>query len=398
MNDEYSSLAQASQDWHAPTGFEGTDSPSRSSRSLPAHGPAVKPSTCAAPDAQSSTVWGCSMGRVRSASSRRACPGSTHTARHAPPCRRMRSGEGFISEIEILRGDLVDLLYQQLGDGIEWIFNDTITELAQSSNYVNVTFRGARPQRFDFVIGADGLHSAVRTAAFGREEDFVHPLGLYTAWFTAPAFEELDNWYQLYNHTGGLVASIRPGSQPSESKAALSFRTRPGERVGHDRRDRASQIALLEDRFGGVGWHVPRLLEAARSASDFSFDEMGKVQLSRWWNGRIALIGDAAACPTPLSGLGTSVALVGAYVLAGELGDGSDHAAAFAAYDRLVRPYVEGAQQLAGGPGGYAPMTALAIRFMQASMSWATRWPMRGFMEKQFSKASDIDLPDYTPA
>ena len=133
----------------------------------------------------------------------------------------MRSGEGFISEIEILRGDLVDLLYQQLGDGIEWIFNDTITELAQSSNYVNVTFRGARPQRFDFVIGADGLHSAVRTAAFGREEDFVHPLGLYTAWFTAPAFEELDNWYQLYNHTGGLVASIRPGSQPSESKAAL---------------------------------------------------------------------------------------------------------------------------------------------------------------------------------
>src|SRR5690625_5341844 len=138
--------------------------------------------------------------------------------------------------------------------------------------------------------------------------------------------------------------------------------------------------------------------DLARSASDFSFDEMGKVQLSRWWNGRIALIGDAAACPTPLSGLGTSVALVGAYVLAGELGDGSDHAAAFAAYDRLVRPYVEGAQQLAGGPGGYAPMTALAIRFMQASMSWATRWPMRGFMEKQFSKASDIDLPDYTPA
>lgn len=307
-------------------------------------------------------------------------------------------GEGFISEIEILRGDLVDLLYRQFGDGIEWIFNDTITELAQSSNCVNVTFRGARPQRFDFVIGADGLHSAVRTAAFGREEDFVHPLGLYTAWFTAPAFEELDNWYQLYNHTGGLVASIRPGSQPSESKAALSFRTRPGERVGHDRRDRASQIALLEDRFGGVGWHVPRLLEAARSASDFSFDEMGKVQLSRWWNGRIALIGDAAACPTPLSGLGTSVALVGAYVLAGELGDGSDHAAAFAAYDRIVRPYVEAAQQLAGGPGGYAPMTALAIRFMQASMSWATRWPMRGFMEKQFSKASDIDLPDYTPA
>lgn len=304
-------------------------------------------------------------------------------------------GEGFISEIEILRGDLVDLLYREIDAGVEWIFDDTILRLAQDADGVDATFRVAEPQRFYFVIGADGVHSAVRTAAFGREEDFVHPLGLYTAWFTAPAFEELGSWYQLHNHPGGLVASIRPGSQPSESKAALSFRTRPGEKIRYDRRDRASQIALLEDRFAGVGWHVPQLLEAVRSAPDFSFDEMGKVQLSRWWNGRIALIGDAAACPTPLSGLGTSVALVGAYVLAGVLGDGNDHAAAFANYDRIVRPYAESAQELAGGPGGYAPMTALAIRCMQASMSWATRWPMRCLMEKQFSKASDIDLPAY---
>ena len=307
-------------------------------------------------------------------------------------------GEGFISEIEVLRGDLVDLLYHQLGDGVEWIFNDTVVELGQDADGVAVTFRGNGPRRFEIVVGADGLHSAVRSAAFGQEKDFVHPLGLYTAWFTAPAFEGLGNWYQLYNHPGGLVASIRPGRRPNESKGALSFRTRPGEMVHYYRHDRPSQISLLEDRFAGAGWHTPQLLDAARSAADFSFDAMGRVELSHWWNGRIALIGDAAACPTPLSGLGTSVALVSAYVLAGELGERADHAAAFAAYDRIVRPYAEGAQQLAGGPGGYAPMTAPAIRFMQASMSWATRWPMRSFMEKQFSKSTDIDLPTYTPA
>ncbi|MEY8569679.1 FAD-dependent monooxygenase [Brevibacterium linens] len=304
-------------------------------------------------------------------------------------------GEGFISEIEILRGDLVDLLHRQLDQQVEWLFSDTVTELEQDEHGVDVAFRDALPRRFDFVIGADGLHSVVRSLTFGDEESFVRPLGLYTAWFTAPAFVELDHWYQMYNHPGGLVASIRPGRRPSESKAALSFRARPGDAVHVDRRSRDCQIALLEDRFTDVGWFTPQLLEAARSAPDFSFDAMAKVQLTRWWKGRVALIGDAAACPTPLSGLGTSVALVGAYVLAGELGDGTDHASAFAAYDRFVRPYAESAQKLAGGAGGYAPMTAPAIRFMQASMSWATRWPMRSFMEKQFSKSADIDLPDY---
>lgn len=307
-------------------------------------------------------------------------------------------GEGFISEIEILRGDLVDLLSRELDGDVEWIFDDTVTELEQDPHGIDVTFRRSPARRFDFVVGADGLHSAVRSIGFDSEASLVHPLGLYTAWFTAPAFDGLDDWYQLYNHPGGLVASVRPGREPSESKAALSFRRRHGESVHYRRHDRASQIALLEDRFAGVGWLTPHLLTAARSAPDFAFDSLGKTKLARWWNGRIALIGDAAACPTPLSGLGTSVALVGAYVLAGELSSGTDHLAAFSAYDRIVRPYAERAQKLAGGPGGFAPMTAAAIRFTQASMSWATRWPMRGLMERQFSKSSDIELPIYPQA
>lgn len=304
-------------------------------------------------------------------------------------------GEGFISEIEILRGDLVALLSGDLDDEVEWIFDDTITALEQDSHGATVTFRCAPTQRFDYVIGADGLHSAVRTIGFGPTEEVVDPLGLCTAWFTAPAFADLDGWYQLFNHPGGLVASIRPGRRSNESKASLSFRVRPGESVGTRHRDRTAQIALLEERFASVGWHVPRLLDCSRSAPDFAFDSLGKTRLDRWWNGRVVLIGDAAACPTPLSGLGTSVALISAYVLAGELSTGTDPTAAFAAYDRIVRPFAEKAQQLAGGPGGFAPMTSAGIRFMQASMNWATRWPMRGIMERQFRKSSDIELPTY---
>lgn len=304
-------------------------------------------------------------------------------------------GEGFISEIEILRGDLVELLNEDLQDEVEWIFDDTITAMEQDPHGVTVSFRRSPTQHFDLVIGADGLHSAVRTFGFGPTEKTVRPLGLSTAWFTAPAFTDLDGWYQMYNHPGGLVASIRPGRQPNESKASLSFRVRPRDTVDTRHRDRTGKFAQLEQRFLGVEWHVPRLLEAARSAPDFAFDSLGTTRLDRWWNGRVVLIGDAAACPTPLSGLGTSVALISAYVLAGELSTGIDPTAAFATYDRIVRPFAEKAQQLAGGPAGFAPMTSAGIRFMQASMSWATRWPMRGIMERQFSKSSDIELPFY---
>lgn len=304
-------------------------------------------------------------------------------------------GEGFISEVEILRGDLVDLLHRQIDDDVEFLFNDSVVELSQDAEGVDVVFRDTPSRRFDFVIGADGLHSAVRSLAFGPEEQFVKPLHLYTAWFTAPAFDELDDWYQMYNKEGGLVASIRPGRLPTESKASLSFRLRRGETIQYDRRNRTTQLTLLDERFAEAGWHTAQLLEAAHSALDFSFDSLGQVSLERWWNGRVALIGDAAACPSPLSGLGTSVALVGAYVLAGELASGAEHATAFETYDRTVRPYAESAQTLAGGTGGFAPMNALSIRLVQASMAWATRWPLRGFMEKQFSKSTEIELSHY---
>lgn len=303
-------------------------------------------------------------------------------------------GEGIVSEIEILRGDLGGLLHDATSARTEYLFDDTITALREDADGVAVTFEKAAPRRFGLVIGADGLHSVVRSLAFGPEADYVKPLDLYTAWFSARDDLDLDGWFQMFNAPGGRVASARPGRAPGEIKAGFSFRSAP---IAYDRRDIGAQRRIVAERFAGLGWHVPRLLRLMGESGDFFLDSVGQVHLDSWHRGRTALLGDAGYCPTPLTGLGTSLALVGAYVLAGELAAArGDHRTAFPNYNRVMRPYVKQAQELPpGGASGYAPSSALMIRMRAASMRSMTRWPMRGILAKQFAKADGITLPDY---
>jgi 2-polyprenyl-6-methoxyphenol hydroxylase-like FAD-dependent oxidoreductase len=303
-------------------------------------------------------------------------------------------GEGIVSEIEVLRGDLCNLLYQASLPGTEYLFDDTITGIDQDAGGVTVTFEKAPERRFSLVVGADGLHSAVRRLAFGPDAACLRPFDLYNVWYTAPADIDLGGWFLMYNAPGGLVAGARPGRDSGEIKVMLSFRAAPEscERLG-----RVAQQELLARRFSDAGWEVPRLLDAMRNATDFYFDSMGQVRLGEWSRGRVALLGDAGYCPSPLAGMGTSLSLVGAYVLVGELvAAGGDHRIAFPRYQQRLRAYVAQAQQLPpGGVGGFAPMGALTIRVRAASMRWMTRWPMRGLIAGQFTRADAIELPSY---
>ncbi len=303
------------------------------------------------------------------------------------------AGEGIISEIEVLRDDLADVLHDATRARVEYVFCDTVTDLRQDDDGVDVTFEHAPPRRFALVVGADGLYSPIRRLAFGADAG-LHPLGCAMAWFSAPP-TDLDGWYLMHNAPGGRVASLRPGRTQAASKAGLGLRVDPGSALP---RDVDGQRALLSRAFAGVGWKAPMLVDAMATASDFAFTAVAQVRLPRWSRGRVALVGDAAACPTPLTGLGTSVALVQAYVLAGELAKArGDHRAAFESYEALARPYVTTAQQLPpGGVNGYAPRSAVAIRLRTASMRAMTHWPMRPILERQFAKAGDIALPDYT--
>ena len=304
-------------------------------------------------------------------------------------------GEGMISEIEILRGDLAHLLVDAgVEAGASYLFATKISSLVDGPDGVTVTLSDGTERTVDLVIGADGPHSATRRLAFGPEDQFVRPLGGYMAWFTAPESATLDGWYQMFNAPGGLVASLRPSREPGVDKASLSFASGP---LAYDRHDLEAQRRLLDDRFTGLGWRVPDLLRAAHGADDFYLDALVQVHMEHWTRGRIALVGDAAYCPSPLTGLGTSLALVGAYVLAGELTSGPDHRAAFANYEKIMRPYVAIGQQLPpGGVRAYAPQSQRAIWARWMSTKLMASRPLRGLSRRLFfSKAGAIDLPEY---
>jgi 2-polyprenyl-6-methoxyphenol hydroxylase-like FAD-dependent oxidoreductase len=300
-------------------------------------------------------------------------------------------GEGIVAEIEIARGDLAGVLRDATAGFTDYRYGDRITTLDQDADGVDVTFAGGRRERYDLVIGADGVHSGVRSLAFGPESGYVRYLGLYSAYFTVTDPGDLDNWYLMYNEPG-LVAGLRP-ERGGTAKAHLGFRE-PEPR--YERLSRDEERRVIAERLAGAGWKIPELLRQMPGAPDFFFDSINQVHVKRWWRGRVALVGDAGYCGSPLAGLGTSMSLVGAYVLAGELASGKDPESAFAAYQKEMTDYVAAGLELPpGGAAGMAPNSRLMIRARAKSMSMMTRWPMRGILAKQFTKADAITLRDY---
>jgi 2-polyprenyl-6-methoxyphenol hydroxylase-like FAD-dependent oxidoreductase len=232
---------------------------------------------------------------------------------------------------------------------------------------------------------------------FGPEEQFVKPLGGYNAWFTAPDTVGLDGWYLMYQ-APGLNASMRPSHQPTLCKAGLAFRSEP---VAYDRRNSDEQRTLLTRYFAGSGWQCDALLEAAATADDFYFDAFAQVHMPTISHGRVTLVGDAGYCASPLSGMGTSLALVGAYVLAGELGsadslDAQHIQAVLQRYEAVMRPYIDRCQDLPNGIDGYLPKSSSDTAVTARVMKWMQRWPFRSIAERKwFTTADAIELPDY---
>ncbi|KUI36127.1 FAD-binding monooxygenase [Mycobacterium sp. IS-1496] len=308
-------------------------------------------------------------------------------------------GNGPVSKLEILRGDLVDVLYGATKDVCDYRFGTRIDTLTEHEAGADVTFTDGSEMRADLVVGADGPHSAVRRMVFGPEDRFVTPLGGYNAWFSAPDTVGLDGWYLMYQAPGGLNASMRPSHDPSTVKAGLSFRSDP---ITYDRHDLDSQRRILRDRFTGAGWQCDALVDAAERAEDFYFDSLTQVKMPSWSSQRVTLVGDAGYCASPLSGMGTSLALVGAYVLAGELGTAGTGLtvdrlrAVFRRYQTVMRPYVTRCQKLNNTLDRYAPMTEKEISDNATAMKWMQRWPLRPVASRLWFRTADaITLPDY---
>jgi 2-polyprenyl-6-methoxyphenol hydroxylase-like FAD-dependent oxidoreductase len=251
---------------------------------------------------------------------------------------RTVSGGRFDSgDIEIMRDDLANLLLGASRDTIEYIYDDTIATLDQDADGVAVTFQHSPPRRFDLVIGADGLHSNVRRLLFGEERSFIRPLGIGLVIYTAPNILNLRDWQLAFrDEISGYV--IYPTRDNGELRVNLGFGMEWEE---FKRGDMQAQKDLILQRCAHLRGDIPRLLAALRDVDDFYFGPLAQVRMAAWSRGRVTLSGDAAHCPSPFSGQGTSLALVGAFVLGRELArNAGDHATAFARYEARMRPFV----------------------------------------------------------
>jgi 2-polyprenyl-6-methoxyphenol hydroxylase-like FAD-dependent oxidoreductase len=288
-------------------------------------------------------------------------------------------------DIEIRRGDLARIIHEATQHDVEYVFGDAITALEQDADGVDVTFAQGSQGRFDLVVGADGIHSAVRRMAFGPEKNFLEFKHYYYAIACSDLLVGEDRWTTFYNEPGLSAAIYRAQT----GRGLVNFIFRSEQPLSYDYRDIAAQRRLLREAFCGLGWHVPAMLDVADSAADFYFDALDQVRMPSWSTGRVVLVGDAAYCASPASGAGALLALSGAYRLAGELAAGGPSAAALARYEAAQRPLV--AQKQAHlFTNITVPRTRLGIHARNLVLST----PLMRFFSGQQSEKS-LPLRDY---
>lgn len=248
----------------------------------------------------------------------------------------------YLGDVEIHRGVLVNIIYDAIPkDKVKIMFGSSISTLVQHEDRVEVTFENGQRETYDLVFGADGTHSMVRKLAFGPEETFKKFLGVY---FGFAATEEIQTGRSgatgiVYRELGkqAVIYEFQNGVN-----TILVFRA---PRLEWNYRDRERPRQILRDYFGSdTNWKIPQILDAMVRADDLYFDEACQIQMPSWTEGRVALIGDAAYAPSFFTGMGTSLAMQGATLLAKQLHAQEDHVTAFANYNEIFRPFVESVQ------------------------------------------------------
>jgi len=295
----------------------------------------------------------------------------------------MMPGEFTGGDVEIRRGDLATLLYERTAGTCEYLFGDTITSLTDTASGVHVTFANSAPRTFDLVVGADGIHSNVRRLAFGPEEDFVKFLGHYYALADIGGSDDSDG--VMYNEPGRMVAVGGPKAE--------AFFVFAADELTYDRYDTGQQKQVLLDAYRDGGWRIPELMARVPDSTDFYLDSISRVHMDHYAKGRVVLIGDSAYGNT-LGGFGTGLAIVAAYVLAGELHRaGGDHVTAFRRYEEKFRGYAKVAKRTNAGPF-LAPGSNMKIRLR----NWTFKLGfLFGAMMKLTDRfATDIELADYS--
>jgi 2-polyprenyl-6-methoxyphenol hydroxylase-like FAD-dependent oxidoreductase len=295
--------------------------------------------------------------------------------------------------VTVPRGDLAAMIFRSIGGHAEILFGESVSAIEQRDSGVQVTLERGGSRQFDLLIGAGGIHSPVRDLVFGPQPRWEADLGYRVAAFEAEGYQPRDEFvYVAHTLPGRMINRFAM----RDDKTMFLFVFTRDHMSGPDPQDVPQTKTTLHEVFGNAGWECPEILRELDGTSDVYFDRVSQIVMDHWSDGRVALIGDAAAAVSLLAGEGTGLAMVQAYTLAGELNRaGTDHQDAFRRYERQLRPIVEARQRSARAFATmFAPRTALGVWTRnQASKllnvprlaDWAIRSEFR----------DDIALPEY---
>ena len=291
------------------------------------------------------------------------------------------------------RSDLAATIFKAVDGRVETLFGNTVTDIEDLGDRLRLDLEHGAPREVDLLIGADGLHSRIRELVFGPEADVEHFLDYHVAAFELEGYRPRDELV--------YVSHAAPGRQVSrfsmrDDRTLLLFVFHDDYFAGSAPASDAERRAVLRASFGDVGWECPRILDGMEEAGEIYFDRVSQIRMDRWTSGRVALIGDAAACVSLLAGEGTGLAMAEAYVLAGELARSEgDHASAFRRYENRLRPFLARKQKSAEAfAASFAPRTGMGIRFRNLVTRLLRIGPVADWFIGRDLK-DDIELPDY---
>ena len=317
-------------------------------------------------------------------------------------------GDSITCDIEILRGEMAEILFDVTKDDVSYIFGDMVESMQETEKEINVNFANGTPTTaFDLVVAADGIGSKIRDMAFGSDYSHTKSLNSYITYFSIPKNDTDTMWSKVHWFPGGRTMVMRPDNMGlTRVFLMLTAYDKSDERLVRlgkaSREGIPAQKAVTQELFQDADWQISRMLKGMHESDDLYMQHVAQVRLKRWSSGRVTVAGDAGYAVSPFAGMGTSLAFIGAYVLAGEISQRPDNIpAALEAYERVLRPYVESVQKLPPGiPWIVNPQSALAIRVLENFM-WGVGVLSKTGLTTLFSKLAayfpsrEFKLPEY---
>ena len=282
-------------------------------------------------------------------------------------------GDSITCDIEILRGELAEILFDATKDDVSYVFGDMVESLQETDKEVTVNFANGTPTAvFDLVVAADGIGSKIRSMALGKDSSQVRSLNSYVTYFSIPKTDSDTMWSRVHWFKGGRNMVMRPDNM-GRTRAFLMLtaydksdkRLIPLEKASKG--DIPAQKAVVQELFQDADWEISRILKGMHESDDLYMQHVAQVRLQRWARGRVTVVGDAGYAVSPFAGMGTSLAFIGAYVLAGEISRQPNNIpAALESYERVLRPYAESIQKLPPGiPWIVNPQSWLGVRVLE---------------------------------